>query len=74
MSGSTPAASLKRKAGESVTRFDVSVLSRGKTVAAAVSLWQWRRNATLDRQIAVNSREPLVIVAVHSSGNLERYT
>ena len=46
---------------EFVTRFDLTVLSMGKAVAAAVSFWQWRWTATLDRHIAVNSREPLVV-------------
>lgn len=47
---------------EFVTRFDVTVLSMGEAVAAAVSFWQWRWTSTRDRHIAVNSRDPLVVV------------
>ena len=44
-----------------VTRFNVTLLSMGKAVAAAVAFWQGRWTATLDRHIAVNSKEPLVV-------------
>ena len=46
---------------EFVTRFDVTVLSMGEAVAAAVSFWQWCWTATLGRHIALNSREPLMV-------------